>query len=112
MRPTKLLKDDRLFRLEIRTWSELKERSWAVITFHNLLFGYLPARQDYFASREDALAYYLKIVVETPRVSLDNHPPDPLPSIEKYTIWLKAENIYDPVLNPGDLPDPSRGQAL
>jgi hypothetical protein len=102
MRASKILMDDRLFRLEVVEWSGLKDRPWAVATIHNLL-GRIPAREDYFASREDALDYYLKVVVETPRVSFGGHPPDPVPSIEQYTAWLKSENLYDQVLNPCDL---------
>ena len=107
MRHWEVIQDDRLFRLEVSTHSDLKDRPWAVITLHNVA-GRIPTREDYFASREDALDYYLKIVVETPRVSLGSHSPDPPPSIEQYTAWLKSENLYDPVLNPGDLP----GEAL
>ena len=100
MRAPRVLEDDRLYRLEIVQWrSDLKGREWAVVTIHNLR-GRLPARQDYFASQEDALSYYLKIVVETPRLSLGSRPPDPIPSLEQYSAWLKYENLYDPVLNP------------
>jgi hypothetical protein len=102
MRPSTELKDDRLFRLEVVAWDRVvKERAWAVVTLHNVL-GRIPAGQNYFVSREDALDYYLKVVVETPRASLDNRSPDPVPSIAQYTAWLKAENIYDPILNAGD----------
>lgn len=105
MLPSKVLKDDRVFRLEVVAFDRtVKERAWAVVTIHNVL-GRIPVRQDYFATREDALDYYLNIVVETPRVSLGDHSPDPLPSIEQYTAWLKSENLYDPVLNPGKSPD-------
>jgi hypothetical protein len=105
MHPSKVLKDDRVFRLEVVAWNRaVKGRAWVVVAIHNVI-GRIPARQDYFATREDALDYYLKIVVETPRASLGDHSPDPLPSIEQYTAWLKSENIYDPVLNPGKSPD-------
>lgn len=104
MRASKDLKDDRLFRLEIVRYRGLKEREWIVATLHNVL-GRIPAGQNHFASREDALDYYLKVVVETPRTSLGGRSPDPLPSIEQYTAWLKSEKLYDPILNLGDLPD-------
>jgi hypothetical protein len=98
MRHWELIQDDRLFRLEISTHSDLKDHPWAVVTLHNVA-GRIPAREDHFASRETALNYYLKVVVETPRASLGNHSPDPLPSIEQYTTWLKSQNLHDAVLN-------------
>jgi hypothetical protein len=99
MHPSQVLEDDRVFRLEVVPWDPaVKERAWAVVTIHNVR-GRIPARQDYFSTREDALEYYLKIVVETPRASLGDHSPDPLPSIEQYTAWLKTQNLHDPVLN-------------
>src|SRR3546814_882860 len=78
-------------------------RSWTVITIRNVP-GYMPVRYDQFPSREDALTYFQEVVVETPRVSLGNSAPSPVPSIEQYTSWLKLENLYDPLLNPGKFP--------
>ena len=102
MRVARALEDDRLYRLEVVAWGSPKERPWAMVTLHNV-YGRIPARQDYFATREEALEYSLQVVVETPRVSLGSTTPDPLPSIEEYTEWLKAENLHDQVLNAGDL---------
>jgi len=99
MRPSRALQDDRLFRIEIKPWKWSTERPWTVVTLHNV-FATLPARQDHFASYAEALDYYLRVVVETPRISLGGHSPDPLPSIEQYTAWLKLEKLHDPVLNP------------
>src|SRR3546814_12837669 len=60
------------------------ERPWTVITIRNVP-GYMPVRYDQFPSREDALTYFQEVVVETPRVSLGNSAPSPVPSIEQYT---------------------------
>jgi hypothetical protein len=99
MRPPRTLQDDRLYRMEIKQWNWSEERPWTVVTLHNL-FATLPARQDEFATHAEALRYYLKVVVETPRASLGGLSPDPLPSIGQYTAWLKLEKLHDPVLNP------------
>ena len=47
-----------------------------------------------------AIVFYKKVIVETPRVSLENNPPNPLPTLTEYTAWLVEENLYDPMLNP------------
>ena len=107
-----LFKDDRMFVLEIApvtasspTSISPAKREWAVITRRNVP-GYPPSRCDTFPTREEALAYFKRVVVETPRVSLDNQPPAPAPALEQYTSWLKSEDLYDPILNPdGKHPD-------
>lgn len=78
---------------------ELKNKKWAVITRRNVP-GYPPYRTDTFSTRSEAIDYYKKIVVETPRVSLGNKAPNPPPSLENYQSWLVAEKLYDPLLNP------------
>ena len=70
-----------------------------MITRRNV-FDYPPYRIDPFPTREGALDYYNKIVVQTPRVSLGKQSPKPEPTIAEYTTWLVAENLYDPILNP------------
>lgn len=101
-----LFKDDRMFILEVApvtthcpTSSAPKKQEWAVITRRNVP-GYPPYRSDTFTTKTEALEYYKKVVVETPRVSLGNQPPNSSPSLEEYTTWLVAENLYDPALNP------------
>jgi hypothetical protein len=101
-----LFKDDRMFVLEVCpiTTSTLAsgkppQKEWGVITRRNVP-GYPPYRTDSFPSRSEAVSFYKKIVIETPRVSLGNKSPDPLPTIEEYTRWLLDEGIYDPLLNP------------
>ena len=101
-----LFHDDRMFLLEVTpvttrsltTHSEEK-KEWSVITRRNVP-GYPPFRADRFSTKSEAIDYYKKAVVETPRVSLEKSPPDPKPSLEEYASWLKAENYYDPLLNP------------
>ena len=101
-----LLKDDRVFVLEIcRSQStalgsgEEPRGEWSVVTRRNE-FDYPPVRVDPFPSYAEALAYYRKVVVETPRVSLDEKSPEPPPSLDAYQAWLIAKGLYDPVLNP------------
>lgn len=81
------------------TSNEPPKEQWSVITRRNVP-GYPPYRTDSFQTRSEAVSFYKKNVVETPRVSLGNKPPDPLPSIEEYTRWLINEGLYDPLLNP------------
>ena len=104
-----LFKDDRMFVLEVTpvttrslTSSATEKREWAVVTRRNVA-GYPPFRSDSFPSRDQALAYFNRIVVETPRVSLGNKSPDSPPSLEDYAAWLKSENLFDPILNAGAL---------
>jgi hypothetical protein len=101
-----LFKDDRMFVLEVRpvktsilTSSDPPKEQWGVITRRNVP-GYPPHRTDNFPTRSEAAIFYKKVVVETPRVSLGNKSPDPLPTIEEYTRWLLDEGLYDPLLNP------------
>lgn len=101
-----LFKDDRMFVLEVipvttrsLTSSASEKQEWAVITRRNVP-GYPLHRSDTFPSRTEAIEYYKKVVVETPRVSLGNKSPVPPPSLEAYVSWLVAENVYDPLLNP------------
>jgi hypothetical protein len=106
-----LFKDDRMFVLEVSavttrslTSSAPEKSEWAVITRRNVT-GYPPFRTDSFPTQAEAVQYYKKIVVETPRVSLGNKAPTRPPSLEEYTAWLVAEKLYDPLLNPGaDVP--------
>ncbi len=76
-----------------------QKQEWAVITRRNVP-GYPPHRSDTFSTRAEAVEYYKKVVVETPRVSLGNKSPVPPPTLEAYTSWLMTENLYDPLLNP------------
>jgi hypothetical protein len=102
-----LFKDDRMFVLEVGsvttrslTSKAPEKQEWAVITRRNVR-GYPPHRSDTFSTRVEAIEYYKKVVVETPRVSLGNKSPLPPPTLEAYTSWLVEENLYDPILNPG-----------
>jgi hypothetical protein len=99
-----LFKDDRTFVLEVstvttRTGNGLEKKEWAVITRRNVI-GYPPHRSDCFPARQDAIDFYKKVVVSTPRVSLGNKSPEPLPTIEAYTRWIKDKKLYDQILNP------------
>jgi len=101
-----LFKDDRLFVLEVSpvttrslTSNDPQRNEWAVITRRNVP-GYPLFRTDSFPTRGEAVAYYKKIVVETPRVSYGNQSPSPVPSLEEYTSWLVSEQLYDQLLNP------------
>lgn len=101
-----LFKDDRMFVLVVcpvttrnLMSSAPAKQEWAVITRRNVP-GYPPRRSDAFSTRAEAIKYYKRVVVETPRVSLGNKSPDPSPTLEEYTSWLLAENLYDPILNP------------
>jgi len=101
-----LFKDDRMFVLEVcpvttrsLTSSAPEKQEWAVITRRNVP-GYPPHRSDTFPNRGEAIDYYKKVVIETPRVSLGNKSPVPPPTLEAYTSWLVTENLYDPILNP------------
>lgn len=101
-----LFKDDRMFVLDITlattgsmTSATPKKQEWALVTRRNVP-GYPPYRVDSFVTRAEAVEHYKKVVVETPRVSLGNKTPDPLPTIEDYTRWLIDKGIYDPLLNP------------
>lgn len=101
-----IFKDDRMFVLEVApvttrvlTSTAPEKLAWAVITRRNVP-GYPPQRTDNFPTKAEAVDYYKKVVVETPRVSLGNKSPEPTPTLEQYTSWLLAENLYDPILNP------------
>jgi len=101
-----LLKDDRMFVLEVcpvttrsLTSNEPEKQEWAVIIRRNVP-GYPPHRSDDFPTKAEAIEYYKKVVIETPRVSLGNKSPVPPPTVEAYISWLVTENLYDPILNP------------
>jgi hypothetical protein len=101
-----LFKDDRMFILEVSvitrsllTSAAPETREWAVITRRNVS-GYPPVRTDSFSSRAEAVTYYEKTVVGTPRVSLGSKSPASPPSLDEYTEWLVSERLYDPLLNP------------
>ena len=108
-----LFHDDRIFVLEISpiesrdatstvldlSGKTSRPKEWAVVTRRNVP-GYPPPRVDHFPSRAEAVAYYKRVVVQTPRKSLGEKSPDPAPTLEAYTAWLAEENLFDPVLNP------------
>ena len=102
-----LFNDDRMFVLELSpvttrsaTSGEPERNEWGVITRRNVP-GYPPFRSDTFPTRKEAIAFYKKTVVSTPRVSLGNQSPTPEPNVDQYTEWLVAEGLYDQVLNSG-----------
>ena len=95
-----LFNDDRVFVLEI--WPSQNQdavQEWSVVTRRNVC-DYPPVRCDSFPSHAEALAYYRKVVVKTPRVSLGENSPEPAPSLDAYQAWLVEEGLYDPILNP------------
>ena len=108
-----LFHDDRIFVLEISpiesrdatstvldlSGKTSRPKEWAVVTRRNVP-GYPPHRVDHFPSKREAVAYYKRVVVQTPRKSLGETSPDPAPTLEAYTAWLAQENLFDPVLNP------------
>jgi hypothetical protein len=101
-----LFHDDRMFVLEIspvttRTVTEPSQerQEWGAITRRNVP-GYPPFRSDTFNTEEEALFFYKRTVVSTPRVSLGNQSPNPPPTLQQYTDWLIHSDTWDPVLNP------------
>ena len=101
-----LFNDDRMFVLELcqvtASTSPSKgppKKQWAVITRRNVP-DYPPHRCDDFATRSEAIDFYKQVVIKTLRVSHGKASPDPLPTIEEYTRWIKGEGLYDPLLNP------------
>ena len=101
-----LFHDDRMFVLEVSRSQVTDSRSggrprmaWSVVTRRNVP-GYPPTRVDDFPTRAEAVVYYQKVAIETPRVSLGEKPPAPLPSLDEYRSWLVAEDLFDPILNP------------
>lgn len=101
-----LFNDDRMFVLEISqvkvsslTSNEIPKKKWSVSTIRNVP-GYPNQRIDTFDSFEEAKEFYYSIVVQTPRKSLNEKPPNPPPTLEEYTSWLKEQKLYDPILNP------------
>ena len=101
-----LFKDDRMFVLEISqatarndTSVDNDEQVWPVVTRRNVP-GYPPHRVDNFPTEAEAVDFYKKMAVATPRLSLEEKSPDPTPSLDQYTSWLTAEKLFDPLLNP------------
>ena len=101
-----LFNDDRAFVLGISRSTvgdpmstDAPQWVWSIITRRNVP-GYPPVKANWFSSHAEALAYYRKVVVETPRVSLGRKSPEPAPSLDAYQAWLIAEDLFDPVLNP------------
>ncbi len=110
-----LFHDDRMFVLEVCPVESLEPgmsvldvsgkpsrrhpQEWALVTRRNAP-GYPPHRIDHFPTEGEALAYYKRVVVETPRKSLGEKAPNPLPTLEQYTAWLVEQKLFDPVLNP------------
>ncbi len=109
MRPTildLLFHDDRMFVLEVTpstsgdsTSTAPQKHEWSVVTRRNVP-GYPPHRIDSFPTRAEAVTYYKRVVVETPRKSTGEKSPDPVPTLEAYTAWLAEQKLYDPILNP------------
>ena len=75
------------------------KKKWVLTTRRNVS-DYPPTRCDTFESRSEAVAYYKKVIVETPRVSLGHKPPAVIPTINEYRDWLITEKLFDPLLNP------------
>jgi hypothetical protein len=93
-----LFNDDRKFVMEICKVKVNSVDKWAVITRRNVP-DFPPFRTDQFDTREEALAYYYKIVVQTPLISLGENSPNPPITIEQYKTWLKSKNLKDEYLN-------------
>jgi hypothetical protein len=101
-----LFHDDRMFVFEVAPVTTRRhdsqhrpQKEWAVITRRNVP-GYPGTHTTTFLTRSEAVTYYRKVVVGTPRISLDQSSPNPKPSLNEYTSWLKEENYYDQLLNP------------
>lgn len=88
-----------IFRPDNKKPPEGQKIVWALVTRRNT-WNYPPTRTDEFDTREEAKAYYKKVVVTTPLISLGRRSPTPTPSLEHYTEWLKSQNLFDPLLNP------------
>ncbi len=73
---------------------------WSVTTRKNTR-RFPPTRTDTFDTRAEALNYYKKVVVETPRKSLGYCSPQRPPDLNEYSLWLRRKDFYDPILNPG-----------
>jgi len=84
-----------------------ERRVWSITTRRNVP-DYPPRRVDQFESYAEAVAFYKRVVVTTPRASLGEKSPDPTPSLEEYVQWLKQENLFDPLLNPEGIRASSR----
>ena len=109
-----LFHDDRMFVLEVTPVesgdnesvvlaADLKPeavKEWAVVTRRNVP-GYPPVRVDRFPSQGQAIEFYKKTVVSTPRKSMGEKSPDQVPTLQQYTAWLVQESLFDPVLNSG-----------
>ena len=107
-----LFHDDRMFVLEVTPiessdgtsvvlapeLSGSKVKEWAVVTRRNVP-GYPPHRVDRFRTQVEAIDFYKHTVVSTPRKSLEEKSPEPVPTVQQYTAWLVRENLFDPVLN-------------
>ena len=105
-----LFHDDRMFVLEVcpvesrepgmsvldlsAKHSRRQPQQWALVTRRNIP-GYPPHRIDHFPTEGEALAYYKRVVVETPRKSLGEKAPNPLPTLEQYTAWLVEQQLFD-----------------
>jgi hypothetical protein len=101
-----LFHDDRMFVLEVSQaesrdgmTNALPRREWVVVTRRNVP-GYPPTRVNGFPTRAQAIGYYKKVVVQTPRVSLGEKSPSPALSLESYTAWLREQELFDHILNP------------
>lgn len=101
-----LFQDDRMFVLEVSpvttsvsTSNDPPKMEWSVIIRRNVP-DYPPYRVDSFPTKSEAIEYYKKVVVTTPRVSLGNKSLEPIPTTDEYIRWLIQEGLYDPLLNP------------
>ena len=92
-----LFNDDRQFVMEICRVKFNSMDKWAIITRRNVS-DYPPIRTDHFESREAALSYYMKVVPNTPLVSLGNKSPDPPINLEQYKEWLRFKGLKDEYL--------------
>ncbi|MFZ2236260.1 MAG: hypothetical protein WAV67_07785 [Dokdonella sp.] len=107
-----LFHDDRMFVLEVTPveagdntsvvlapeLSSTKTREWAVVTRKNVP-GFPPHRVDRFPTQAEAIDFYKRTVISTPRKSLGEKSPEPVPTLQQYTAWLVQENLFDPILN-------------
>lgn len=60
------------------------ERRVRSITTRRNVPDYPPKRVDQFETYEEAIKFYKRVIVTTPRASLGEKSPDPTPSLEEH----------------------------
>lgn len=90
--------DDRMFILEIlpiivKNFELTEEKEmWSVITRKNSP-GYYPTRTDDFVTKDEAIEFYKKIILQTPLVSMKGKPLNTVPDYNTFVEKLKKQGI-------------------